>query len=827
MNTLQVDTRSQSESISPGSPLARHHQRNTFEVTFERGRLRLTAVAPDIIRVRFTPHEFMPRRSWDVAVSDDALAPSPFELQETDDHMLLKSGLLTVMLNKRDGKLAFRHANGTTFAEDIAPPSWQEASLRTSRILAREDDDIPPGPARTEIHLQKALPPNEHYYGFGQRTGRLERTGRKFSHWNIDPAIGHGPHQDTLYQSLPAFMAVRDAFTWGLLLHSTFYSQLDIGAVDAGVIELVTHGGELDYYVFAGPTPAAVVEQLTRLTGRPFMPPLWAIGYHQSRWGYKTTQEMRALVQEFRKRDIPLDVLHFDIDYMHAYRDFTWDPDRFPNPKDLIHELREQGVRVVTIIDPGVKHDLGAGYKTADSGMEKGYFIKTDQDECYLGYCWPGEALFPDFTRPEVRDWWGEQHRESHVEVGVSGIWNDMNEPSVFDAPFTNPAVLAKQHPVPLGTPHGDERERTTHVEVHNIYGHLMSRATYEGLKRLRPNERPWVLTRSAFIGTQVYAVGWMGDNHSWWEHLAMSMPQLMSMGISGMPFVGVDIGGFFDHCEPELYARWIQLGTFYPFMRTHTHANTRRQEPWSFGPKVERIARDAIKFRYRLLPYLYTLAHHAHETGAPILRPLLYDFPQDARTYQLQDQAMVGPNLLIAPILNPGQEYRMVYLPEGTWYNYWSGELLTGGYHLVHAPLERIPVFVRGGTVLTLGNECASTSQPLTELTLDVYPSKQSTWTLHEDDGIAWDFEKGEISRTTIEVNEAPEGVTVKLGLRQGDFEPHPREIILKMHLRERPRAVQLNGSDVPWQWGEVYKTVILRWPDTGVECSVQVQNA
>ena len=715
MDTLEYDLHSDTLTRA-GTLQSWHADGRLFRATFERGTLELFSAFDGAVRVRFAQGEFAPRRSWAVTQPDDAFDAPSFTVEEGDTFTLTLP-FVTVKLG-RDGALSFEKG-GHTFAEDVAPAGWAAAHVDASTMRVREGDTLPDGPASEEVQLFKRLRDDEAYYGFGERTGLLERRGRLYTNWAFDPDWGHGRHQSNLYQAHPAFMAVRTGLTWGMFLDVSYYSQFDVGYTDPDVLRVTAHGGEVDYYVFTGPTPKDVTEQLTRLSGRPLMPPLWALGYHQSRWGYRSEAQMCGLVREFRSRNIPLDVLHFDIDYMRGYRDFTWDPERFPNPKGLLADLEKDGVRAVTILDPGVKNDLDNGYAAADDGVANDVFIKNPDGSRFTGYCWPDEALFPDYTREAVRAWWGEQLQESHTDNGVAGVWVDMNEPSIFDRPFSEGISL--QAPMPLGNPQGGD-EPTVHAEVHNLYGHLMSRATYEGLRHNRPDARPWVLTRSAFVGTQRYAASWMGDNSSWWEHLEMSVAQLASMSLVGVAWSGVDIGGFFENSSPELYARWIQLGTFYPFMRTHTCAGTRAQEPWSFGDEVETISREAINWRYRLLPYLYTLAFEAFEHGTPLFRPLVFDFPDDETARFIGDEAMIGSHLLVAPVTRPGLRQRAVYLPEGDWFDFWTGEPVAAGYTIADAPLDKIPVFVRGGAVLPLGNIRQSTSEPLTELTLRVY---------------------------------------------------------------------------------------------------------
>jgi alpha-glucosidase len=798
-----------------------------FRATFERGQLELFSAFGGAVRVRFTQHQaFAPRRSWAVTDPDDTFDAPDFVVQDGET-MVLTLPFVTVHLS-RDSTLKFEK-DGHVFAEDAAPVGWAAANLDASTMRVREGDALPEGRSSEEVQLFKCLRDDESYYGFGQRTGMLERRGRLFSNWAFDPDWGHGRHQSNLYQSHPAFVAVRTGLAWGMFLDSTYYSQFDVGYTDWHTLRVTTHGGEASYYVFTGPAPKDVVEQLTRLTGRPFMPPLWALGYHQSRWGYDNEAQMRELVREFRARNIPLDVLHFDIDYMHGYRDFTWHPERFPQPRALLDDFKKEGVRAVTILDPGIKNDLNNGYAAADDGAAKGVFITHPDGSLFSGYCWPDDALFPDYTHPEVRAWWGEQLRESHTENGVAGVWVDMNEPAIFDRPFSE--GVSQQAPMPLANPQGGEGERTVHAEVHNLYGHLMSRATYEGLLKNRPDARPWVLTRSAFIGTQRYAASWMGDNSSWWEHLEMSVTQLASMSLLGVAWSGADIGGFFENSNPELYARWIELGTFYPFMRTHTCAGTKAQEPWSFGEETEGIARRAIEWRYRLLPYLYSLAFEARERGTPLFRPLVFDFPDDEVARHVGDQAMIGPHLLVAPVTRPGVRQRAVYLPQGTWFDLWTGERVEAGHRVVDAPLEKIPVFVRGGAVLPLGNVRQSTNEPLDELTLRVYPrlgapapaprgadpAGESNFTLTEDAGDGFGFEQDEVARTQVRVTGDGQGVRAEISAREGPFEPPARRIVLEVYVVQEPERVTLDGEDVDINWQD--NAVRVSYQDDGKE--------
>ena len=777
-------------------------------------RLLITFLDTDILRVRYTAEKkFTARRSWDTALDDNAFTPLSPNMIDDGTAYVLDAGGIRVMVHKDDGRLAFRDVAGHEFAADAAPLHRDTLSLGKTRITCPDGDTLPEGAASTEWRLRKRMHPRELYLGFGERSGLLDRRGRVISNWTIDPPFGHGRAHDNLYQAHPTFMALHDGFAWGCFVHASWHTQFDVGLRDPNVLDMHIQGGECDYYLFTGPTPAAVVEQLTRLTGRPCLPPLWALGYHQSRWSYMTEAEVLEIAAEFRAREIPLDVLHLDIDYMDGFRVFSFDPQRFPTVKTMTESLRAQGIRTVTIVDPGVKDDLYSGYKVARDGVNKGVFLQNTDGTLFTGCVWPGRSFFPDFADANARAWWGTQHRFL-LDHGIDGVWNDMNEPAIFTMHFKEP------YPIPLATPQGRGKERTVHAEVHNLFGLLMGRASYQGLLALRPQERPWILTRSGFTGIQQYAAAWMGDNHSWWEHLELSLPQLMSMGLSGVPHVGVDIGGFADNCHAELYARWIQMGVFYPFMRTHTCGGSMRQEPWSFGDAVTDIAREAIQLRYRLLPYLYTLAHCAHRDGMPILRPLLYDFPADTTTYHLHDQLMFGPSLLIAPIVHPGRDHRAVYLPAGRWFDFWNGEAIDGGRWIVsEAPLTRIPVYVRGGAVLPLGNVRASTDIPISNLTLAAYLGDGES-KLIEDDGISFAYRQGTIAETTMLISELSQGARVQLHARRGDYIPAPRTITLSLYTGQTilPNALAVTVNGAPCgDWEYAGGMISLHWSDDG----------
>lgn len=650
-------------------------QPTSFTFSFPNGQLRITVLTEQIVRLRWAAESFAPRRSWAVNRPDEDFAPVPVQRGEDAQTIWLETGAFRLVIQKSDGQLHAVSADGRPFAADAMAPE--------------------PGKALQWLRRQE---PGECFYGFGERSGcALERSGRRWVNWTRDPAHPHGPDVDPMYIAIPFYLALRPGLAYGVYFNNTFHSSFD---VQEGLVVFEAQDGELDCYLFFGPRPAQVLQGLGEVLGRMAPPPRWALGYHQSRWSYGDADEVRHLALEFRARRIPCDVIHLDIDHMDGYRDFTWNAERFPDPKGLLAQLRAWGFRVVTIVDAGIKVD--EAYPLFREGLERNVFIRQADGELAHGYVWPDDAVFCDYLRPEVRAWWAERVRR-WAEQGVAGLWCDMNEPVLFDKPFSHGGGGIGT--LPLNARQGTPREQTTHAEGHNLFGLGMARATWEGLAAARPEETPFVLTRSAFAGVQRWSAAWMGDNDSWWEHLEMSLPQLMNMGLSGVPFVGVDIGGFGNNSSPELFARWMQIGALYPFCRGHSSAGTQPHEPWAFGAQTESICRSALELRYRLLPYLEALFQQASQTGAPVFRPLLYEFPDDSCTYGLHDEVMLGPALLAAPILRPGQRARAVYLPDGEWRDWWSGEVLRGGQHiLAHAPLARMPLYQRLGQALPLG---------------------------------------------------------------------------------------------------------------------------
>ncbi|MBD2169185.1 glycoside hydrolase family 31 protein [Calothrix membranacea FACHB-236] len=753
----------------------------TIDFDCGNSRLKISILAPNLLRVRLAPNgEFIPRRSWAVALDDSQWPTFPFEVQDTEAAVEITTEQIRVCVQKQESCIVcFDKAN---------------------RPFAQDNLDMGMGWRLGAVAAWKQIAADEHFYGFGERTGLLDKLSEVKTNWTTD-ALDYDALTDEMYQAIPFFMALRPDVGYGIFFNTTFWSQFDIGAEKSGVLKMETRGGELDYYIIYGPEPADILRTYTQLTGRMPLPPKWALGYHQCRWSYESETVVRELAREFRQRQIPCDVIHLDIDYMRGYRVFTWSPQRFPDPAKLVSDLAKDGFKTVTIIDPGVKYEPEANYHVFDQGINHDYFVRKADGRLFHGYVWPEKSVFPDFLRSDVRQWWGDLHK-SLTDIGIAGIWNDMNEPAIDNRPFGDGGEKVW---FPLDAPQGDEQEQgsreqgaggnfqskiqnpqskidVTHLEVHNLYGLMMARACAEGLQRHRQNERSFVLTRSGYAGVQRWSSVWMGDNHSLWEHLEMSLPMLCNMGLSGVGFVGCDIGGFAGNATAELFARWMQVGMLYPLMRGHSAMSTARHEPWVFGDRTENICREYINLRYQLLPYIYNLFWEAAQTGAPILRPLLYHFSSDRTTYTLYDQVLLGASLMAAPIYRPGVEYRAVYLPAGTWYDWWSNERYQGPTHiLTHAPLEKMPLFVRGGAIIPMQPVTQYVDeQPMNELHLRIWPGNNE-YILFEDDGKN-DAENQNYSLRKITVSTQANQTFVEINQREGNWAQPQREVIVEL---------------------------------------------
>lgn len=634
----------------------------------------------------------------------------------------------------------------------------------------------------------KKMNENDHFYGFGEKTGHLNKQGEKYEMWNTDVYAPHNPETDPLYESIPYFMTLRNGLAHGIFFDNTFRTVFDMKS-DSDYYSFEADGGQLDYYVLGGSTPKAVLNQYTYLTGKIPLPPKWALGYHQSRYSYETEAEVRELADNFIKRNIPIDVIHLDIHYKNGYRVFTFDKERFPNPKQLIADLNDMGIRIVPIVNPGVKKD--PEYKLYQEGIKGEHFCKYAEGDIYLGEVWPGISAFPDFTNEKTREWWAKNH-SFYTNLGIEGIWNDMNEPAVFNETKT----------MDIEVMHQNDGNPTTHRELHNVYGFLMEKATYDGMKKLLNGRRPFLLTRAGYSGIQRYAAVWTGDNRSFWEHLQMSLPMIMNLGLSGIPFAGPDVGGFAHDTNAELLTRWTQVGTFTPFFRNHSAIGFRHQEPWQFGERYEAIMKKYIQMRYEWLPQLYSLFYQASKQGIPVFRPLLMEYPNDVKTYNLNDQFMIGDNVIVAPILTPSTTDRAVYLPIGEWVEFSSGKIYQGEkVHLIHAELEEMPIFIKRGSAIMLTEWISNLNKTPKTMTMNIYASEDNEkyqFNFYDDDGESFNYEHGEFLYLNMEIESTKEYISIDVLKKAGHFSPEYDEIKINVIGRTKDQHVIINGNQM-----------------------------
>jgi len=631
---------------------------------------------------------------------------------------------------------------------------------------------------------------HESIFGLGEVTGTLDRRGTVREFWNID-VLGHAPaiHPalPSLYVSIPFALSLRHGRAAGLFWDNPARQRWDLGSTDPDRWRMTADSGPLDLYLFLGPAVEQVLTRYAQLTGTMPMPPEWALGYHQSRYSYETQARVEAVAREFRRRELPCDALYLDIHHMEGYRVFTVGKG-FADLPAMTRRLRRQGIRTVAIVDPAVKDD--PRFPVLRRGIRNQAFVRnSDGKSDFVGQVWPGAGRYPDFLKPEVRTWWGDEQC-ALLDQGVDGVWNDMNEPANFARPDKT---------LPPDALHLTDSGPQPHAAVHNLYGQAMAQASRDGLLRHRPSERPFVVTRAGYAGIQRHAIVWTGDTSSHWDHLRDAVPMLLNLSLSGVPFCGADVGGFLGNTSPELFVRWLQFAAFTPFFRNHSNLGTRDQEPWAFGPEVEAIARETLVLRYRLLPLLYSLAQRAASEGEPMIRPLLYHYTNDPVAVACNSEFLLGRDLLIAPVLEPGCPARSVYLPTDLWYDFWTGERFTGGRSvLAETPLDRIPVYVRAGAILPLAAPRNSTREPLDPtMQLHLWPGAEGTFHWYEDDGLTREHEAGLFHRRSITLRRQGRTTRLDFGPSEGGFASRVRD--WRIIVWDTPPSARVRMDGIP----------------------------
>ena len=729
--------------------------------------VRITALRDDIIRVRIAPGALPEDASW-------AVLPEP------------RGKFVDVKIIQDDASVGFRTASLEVRVE--RNPLRIVIRDLAGNIISADAIGRPVQFALGGFSVSKQMPIGEHYFGLGDKAGSFDRREQAYTLWNTDVAPQEST--DPLYKSIPFFLSINNTRSYGIFLDNTWRTWFDFGKQARDAISFGAEGGPLDYYVLYGPTPKQVVESYAYLTGTPPLPPLWALGFQQSRYSYTPESQIRQIADRLRADKIPSDVVYLDIDYQDRNRPFTVNPRTFPNFPGLVADLRKQHFHLVNITDLHIAHLPNQNYEPYDTGHAGDHFVKKPDGSEFIGIVWPGPAVFPDLTRAPSRDWWGGLYHQ-FVEDGVAGFWNDMNEPSVFDGSGKT---------MPLDTVHrieepGFATRTATHAEIHNIVGLENARGTFEGLLKLRPDERPFVLTRATYAGGQRYGFTWTGDNSATWNHLRLATQMVLNLGISGISFVGADVGGFNGSPSPALLTRWVEQAAFSPLFRDHATKGSLPHEIWNNGPEQEAIRRRYIETRYRLLPYIYALADESSRTGLPLMRPVFLEFPDVFATGfdHLDTEFLLGPSLLIAP--PPFAEMMDNYavsFPKGDWYDFWTGLKIGESSQPpsivdvvksagtaprpreIHPPLDTMPVYVRGGSILPLQPLIQNTDEiPSGPLQLQVYPGAECRGTIYLDDGHTFRYQRGEYLRQTFTCQSDAKSMTLKFHAREGSYTP------------------------------------------------------
>lgn len=733
--------------------------RQTLTAGTARGTVLVEAVAAGVVRLRILASDTSPSlRSYAVPLAPPALDA---QVESRPEALVLSTGELTVTVNPTTGAITASTAAGVEFLHEAG--RGYEASGQG-------------------YSWQLTLPEGESCHGLGQRAFPISLRDRKLGLWNHD-ARSYKPGADPLYLSVPFYLGHRTDVSYGIFWDNPARGSIDLDSDSSGLLSFECERGPADIYLIVGDGPQQVTQRFAHLTGLMELPPLWALGYHQSRWSYRDEAQYRAVAARMRAEHIPCDALHFDIDYMDGFRVFTWDDRKFPDPRKLLADLKDDGFEAVAILDPGVKVD--PAYPVYQEGTSRNLFLRTPSGGRLARKVWAGKSEFPDFTSAACRQWWAG-HVEAFAEVGFAGLWNDMNEPSIFTEPRT----------IPDDTPHDWDGQGATHVAGgHAVYGMQMARASRDGLAASRPDRRPFVISRAGYAGLQRYATTWNGDSLSTWEHLRITIPQLLNLGMSGIPFSGSDAGGFRGDPDSELYLRWMQLASMTPFFRTHSARTAPERNPWTYGRATTDLIREVVELRYRLLPYFYTLVQRASAEGIPIARPMFFERPDLPEYQHLDDQFMLGDSLLVAPVLAQGARSRTVVLPPGNWYRVDDGTVIAGDRTITVSAGLGLPVFVRAGAVVPTWPVRQSTSRAPETLILGVYAG-DGQGRLYEDAGDGFGYRSGERLASTFTTRLTGDRLSVTWAREGGYAVPYTDVQVRVFGLALAPSRVLIDGQ-------------------------------
>ena len=634
-----------------------------------------------------------------------------------------------------------------------------------------------------EISFIYEMAKDDVVYGLGETLGALNKRGKRYRFYATDDPE-HTPEKESLYGSHP-FMILDGEKTFGIFIDYPSEIIFDIGFTHKDILKITIFSKDFDLYIFDCDEKLTIIKEYFNLTGKPYIPPKWAFGYQQSRWSYFSEKEVREVANKYRELGIPLDVIYTDIDYMDSYKVFTINKEAFPNYEGMVKDLKEKGIKVIPILDPGVK--IEEGYEVYEEGKKNGYFCVDKDGKPFVTAVWPGLTHFPDFLNSKVRKWWGQKYKV-FTDMGVKGFWNDMNEPSIFYTPKSLDKLfdllkdleknkeeagievfLAKESFVNISNNREDYRSfyhklddgtLINHDLVHNLYGFKNTQATADEMKELLPNQRVLLLSRSSYPGLHRIASIWMGDNKSWWEHILVNIRMLQSLNMMGFFYTGADIGGFGADASAELVVRWMELGAFTPFFRNHTALNTRPQEPWQFDEESLNIMRDIVRLRYAFLPYTYSEYMNSVKDSNPFVKPISFVF-ENPRSKDIEDQYMYGESLMVAPVYEQNKKGRYVHLPQVKWLNWTASKyeerkmkVYEPGDYYIKADLSEIPLFIKENSLIVLSEPMNFVGEKdITELTVAGLVTDHVLYNYYDDDGTTYNFVKGDFGTIKIEI--------------------------------------------------------------------------
>jgi alpha-glucosidase len=726
----------------------------------------ITVYTPSVIRVRIDNKSL--RSDFSYAVVGKIL-PVKVDITQNDNEIDIVTDSLKAVIQKKPFSVAFYTIDGKLINEDERglTTTWVEQSVTTYKKM--QDD--------------------EHFIGLGEKTGNLDRKGNGYTNWNSD-VYGYTVSQDPLYSTIPFYVGIHHGLNYGIFLDNTYQTDFNFGASNNRFSSFGARGGEMNYYFIYHKRLADIITSYTWLTGRMPMPPLWALGYQQNRYSYYPEAEVMRIANTLREKRIPADGITLDIHYMDRYQLFTWNKARFPEPAKMNANLNKLGFKTTIIVDPGIKVEKGA--KAYEDGLSKDVYIKYPDGQAYTGQVWPGWCNFADFTNPKGREWWRKQVK-FFAESGVSGIWNDMNEISTWG------------QKAPDNVLYNYDGNQTTTLQAHNVYGMQMARSSYEGaLEHFK--ERPFVLSRSGYAGLQRYSALWTGDNRAEDDHMLQGVRLLNSLGVSGISFTGMDIGGFTGNPSTALYTRWMELGAFIPYYRNHTALNTKSAEPWSFGEDVLDITRNYVNLRYLMLPYIYSTFYESTQNGIPVMRSLVINYTFDTKVIDpaYQNQYEFGDAFMVAPF-ESGKDYGKIYFPAGIWYNLYDGEVQQGGREkILPLKINELPVFVKGSSIIPMQSLIQTTAEkPTDTLTVHIYNGETANkFTYYEDDGKSFSYQKGDFYKRIISFD--PKKSSLTFSPAEGTYKSNFKYIKLVLHGFDQATSMRSNRGQLKLEQGQ-----------------------